>query len=96
MPYELSFTPEFFWGNSIHDYDDKGRPTCVWEALNQMSEHEDGSWEQLARNIFDTSGDLLYPSDVIQMIKETNTCSNIDTPVEVWIDPDGIYTVWVY
>jgi hypothetical protein len=36
------------------------------------------------------------PYELLEKIREVNTCSNIDTPVSVWLDPKGYYTVEVY
>jgi hypothetical protein len=33
---------------------------------------------------------------VMEMIRETNTVSNLNSPVEVWIDPKGWHTVVVW
>ena len=30
-------------------------------------------------------------NEVIDMIRETNTCSDLTAPVEVWIDKNGDY-----
>lgn len=33
---------------------------------------------------------------VLEMVEKTNTCSNLDSPVRVWIDTDGDYTIEEY
>ena len=35
-------------------------------------------------------------ADVLELVRRTNTCSNLDTPVEVWIDENGYHTVRVW
>jgi hypothetical protein len=35
------------------------------------------------------------PDTVMRMIEETNTCLNLFAPVEVFIDPEGDFTVLV-
>ena len=33
---------------------------------------------------------------VMDRIRETNTCGNLNSPVEVYIDPQGIHSVLVW
>jgi hypothetical protein len=40
--------------------------------------------------------DRLAPEAVVSKVIETDTCSNLDEPVEVWIDPGGYHSVLVY
>ena len=35
-------------------------------------------------------------SDVVSIAREVNTCGDLRTPVDVWLDPEGYYTVDVY
>lgn len=38
----------------------------------------------------------LAAADVLDKVRETNTCSNLTVPVRVWIDPKGDYTLTIY
>ena len=96
MTYALSFGPEFF-----RDEADDGlaartpmkQPTSVSLALANLS---DKTWSRLAREIFRCEPEFLDIETVIQKIEETNTCLNLDSPVEVCVDPDGDFAVLVY
>lgn len=99
MSYELSFSPEFFLSEG-EPYDrgpysdaEKSRPTSVYMAIQNMDSEQ---WASLAREVFDTDPDYLTPEAVLERIEETNTCRNLSTPVEVYIDPDGYHSVHVY
>ena len=53
-------------------------------------------WASLARDVFGCEPEYLNIEAVLQKIEATNTCLNLDSPVEVLIDPDGEFTVLVY
>jgi len=93
MAFELSFAPEFFIGP--HDLEggefDKKRPTSVYQALMAMRDDE---WQELCDTVFDSGP--MEVSDVMNKIRETNTCTNLSSPVEVWIDAEGWHRVEVY
>lgn len=54
------------------------------------------TWRDLARDIFGVAPDGLTADAVLWKAVETDTCDNPVSPVEVWIDPDGYYTVLVH
>lgn len=96
MSYELSsFSPEFFFAEG-EPYDaDRGtsdKPDSVWQAIQSMSDEE---WARVADAV-DIPRDLLSADVVFDFVRTTNTCSNLDTPVEVWIDPKGDCRIRVY
>ncbi len=99
MAYELSFSPEFFFAEG-EPYDtnepalnSRGQPVSVWTAIGDISR---SLWAAMAEEIFECEPDHLTPETVLEKIQETNTCSNLNSPVRVWIDPEGYYTVDVY
>lgn len=105
MSYELSFSPEFFLaeGEPYDRSDDatnrKGQAVSVWTAIAHFKQHEPNRWREMASELWGLRGrhrDLLMAEAVLDKIRETNTCSNLNTPVEVWIDPEGIYRVKVW
>lgn len=49
-----------------------------------------------AQDVFHTEPEYLNIEAVLRKIEETNTCLNLDPPVEVCIDRDGEFTVLVY
>jgi hypothetical protein len=96
VTYALSFGPDFFWNEKRDDVLSRGpakRPTSVEQAVSQLS---DETWSRLAREVFDCEPDSLNIEAVLRKIEETNACLNLDPPIEVYIDPDGEFTVLVY
>ena len=96
MSYALSFAPEFFWGDGSVAPDDlprSDRPTSVYQALVSLPEE---SWAAIARDVFRCPPDNLDVPTVLAKVEETDTCRNLDSPVEVFVDADGYYTVLVY
>ena len=105
MAYELRFSPEFFlaegepYDRSDLALDDKGHPLSVWSAIQKQQDEDPEWWANMAREIFDLplrDAGLLMVEGVLDKIRETNTCRNLDSPVEVYIDPEGHYTVRVW
>jgi len=56
----------------------------------------DNQWAALGRDVFDCNPDELDPETVLCKVQETNTCRNLDSPVEVFVDPGGYYTLFVH
>tara|TARA_Y100000310_G_scaffold286972_1_gene311563 strand:+ start:1714 stop:2049 length:336 start_codon:yes stop_codon:yes gene_type:complete len=111
MSYELSFSQEFFQthmcGAAVpgteegtvvitgeHWSDDPviQKPKSVYQALVAMSHQE---WHAVCE-ILGKHSDMVSIDDMLRMVQKTNTCSNLSTPVEVWIDPEGWHTIKVY
>lgn len=105
MSYDLSFSPEFFLGEG-EPYDtnelclnSRGKPTSVWSAIHKMQEERPDEWKAMAREVFGLSekdSALLMAEAVLDKVQETNTCSNLKSPVRVWIDASGDYTLEVW
>lgn len=102
MAYELSFSDEFFMGDGsvdLYEIAPAARPDSVLQAIISLPRKVQ---LQIAKDVFDSPDPEFYvdsesfPFDVLDRIQETNTCTNLDSPVEVWIDQDGFYTVRVY
>ena len=96
MAFAMSFAPEFFWGDGSIAPDDLPRsdhPTCVYQAIRSLS---DDQWSALARDVFDCSPDDLDLESVLCKVQETNTCRNLDSPVGVYVDPEGFYTLLIH
>ena len=53
-------------------------------------------YARMARDCFDTTPDMLTPEAVLDRIRETDTCTDLRSPVEVWIDSHGFHTVRVH
>lgn len=93
MAYSLSFTPEFFVGP--YDLDgiefDKDRPTSVYQALVVMDTED---YLEMSEEVFGVED--IDIETVMSKIEETDTCRNLDSPVEVYIDEEGYYSIYVY
>ena len=96
VAYALSFGPDF-----LRDEADevssarrlRNRPTTVAQALVSLT---DKTWSRLSREVFHCEPKFLDLETVLQMVEETNTCLNLDSPVEVSIDRGAYFTVLVY
>lgn len=96
MTYGLSFSPDFFSKRETGDHESPQaphRPRTISEAIMALSQ---GTWDELAEQVFGVDPSQLDLSMVLSKIEETNTCRNLDSPVEVFIDPEGDFTVNVY
>lgn len=101
MAYSLSFSEEFFlaegepYDRSDRAVNSEGKPVSLYSAICMMPDEQ---WKEIAADLFNLKGEpgLLAPEAVFEMARETGTCSNLNSPVEVWIDSDGEYRVKVY
>ncbi len=94
MSYALSFAPEFYWGKvPVEKIKPSDRPTSVYQAILSLTDEQ---WASLARQLFGIEPNNLDVEMVMQRVAETNTCRNLDSPVEVWIDHDGFFSVVVH
>ena len=91
MPFSLHFSDEFF--GDTHNTQETDRPTNVADAIESMSVE---MWEELAAEVFHTKVEYLSIQMIMDKIRETNTCSDLSSPVDVWIDEEGYFTVRVY
>ena len=90
MPFELSFSDDFFWGEG-EPYEVDPRPTNVMQAIQSMSDQE---WDDMRKEVFD--GREVDVHDVMDKIREVNTCSDLRPPVRVWVDEEGYTTLTIY
>jgi len=96
LTYSLSFAPAFFCGDGtvpLEKLPPSTRPMSVYLAMRNLS---DESWAAIARDVFHVDPDYLDIETVLARIVETDTCCNLDPPVEVFIDPEGFHTVLVF
>ena len=90
MSYGLSFAPSFFRGEDEEEYSD--RPTSVAQALRSQTT---AWWWELEEHFKFQKG-TFDVDDVLEIIKKTNICSSLDSPVTVWIDEEGYFSVEVF
>jgi len=89
MSFSHSFSADFYDGV----YGTRKRPACVREALEVMPKRK---WNSMCRDVFHCKPEYVDVDTVMAKIVETNTVSNLDSPVEVWIDEEGYYRIDVY
>ena len=100
MAYGLSFSEKFFFGTEWYP-PKSSRPTNVLQAIESL---EPDIKLEIAKHVFGYEGRAAeffaksetFDSEVLEKVRETDTCSNLDSPVTVWIDEEGNYTVDVY
>ena len=91
MSFELSFSPEFYSSEDEHSSE---QPFTVYQAICAMSS---ARYAEMALEVFGCDDpNHVSPDAVMDKIMETNTCGTLSSPVPVYIDPEGYFTVDVY
>lgn len=74
------------------------KPVTIYQALLREKYQFPKQWEKImgCYNLSVTEKDDLDVSIIFLKVIKTNTCTNCDSPIEVWIDPEGKYRVAVY
>src|SRR5215831_7827339 len=99
MAYSLSFTDEFFADETFPETEPSARPTSVYQAIVSLDKR---TKVEIAREVMNSPHPYLYVTtesfayDVLDKVRETDTCGDLSSPVDVWIDPEGFYTLDVY
>jgi len=96
MSFSLGFSPEFFFAESEpYDggYGQQEEPWSVWMAIHSMSVKD---WNRMAEEVFEVEPEYLTPETVLDKIRETDSCRDLTSPVEVYIDEGGWHSVYVY
>ncbi len=93
MTYSLSFSSEFFCNGDPDAMHPSRRPTSVYQAILSMRADR---WAEMASDVFGVEPDRLDPWSVLEKVRETDTCSSLDSPVRVWIGEEGFYGVDVH
>jgi len=102
MSFDLSFSEEFFTDETApYDTEPSKRPTNVYQAIVSLPEK---TKREIGRKILKIPVKNLpfwlhsesVDWDILEKVRETNTCSSLTSPVRVWIDSEGDYSVLVY
>lgn len=101
MSFDISdFSPEFFFAEG-EPYDrtdlalnSKNKPISVWSAIGLALE-DDKEKTRIAEYL-DIEPEYLTAEMVLDAIRNVDTCTDLTSPVEVWIDDDGWCTLLVY
>lgn len=99
----LSFAPEFFCVEG-EPYDAEvdetsTQPKSVWQAIACMAHQRPAEWKRMAKSEFGLAAKdakLLMAEAVLERIQETDTCTTLASPVEVWIDCNGDFRLEVW
>lgn len=99
MSFELSFGPEFFFAEG-EPYDrgpytaeEIAKPTSVWMAIENMDVEQR---YDVAKDCFGCMPQHLTSETVMDRIRETDTCRDLRSPVEVYIDESRIHSIEVW
>jgi hypothetical protein len=46
--------------------------------------------------VFGCAPEYLIPETVLERVEQTNTCGTLESPVDVWIDEAGDFTLNIY
>jgi len=93
MSYSHSFSCNFYYDADENAPDKSKYPTSVAMALRSMPKKR---WNEMCKDVFHCKPDFVDIDTVMDKIMETDTVSNLSSPVEVWIDSEGYYTIEVY
>ena len=100
MSYSLSFAEEFFADETFpYETQPSTRPTTVYQAIISLPKADQLA---IAREVMKSPHPVLYvlseafACDVLERVRETDTCAGLSSPVEVYIDSEGWYSVLVY
>lgn len=102
MPFDLSFSPEFYSAPGEPDDTDavvnsKGQPVSLYGAIVKLVEGlSKADLAGLASLVKSAPGTEGFAWDLLGVAKRTNSCTDLGSPVEVWIDPAGSFRVRVY
>jgi hypothetical protein len=93
MPFSLSFSDKFWYDCSLEKVD-PCKPRNVFDALEVM---EDSDWDEMCAYIYPRApAEMIDIESIMDVIRETNTCTNLDSPVEVWVDQGGDFRIKVW
>ena len=106
MSYTCSFSPEF-WLAEGEPYDRSdlalnslGQPVSVYSAILVALKNDTMRSALLELVGIDTADTILddetIADELFTRAQDVNTCSNLSTPVRVWLDSDGWVEVAVY
>jgi hypothetical protein len=93
LTHALHFSGDFLCQDDPESIGPSERPISLYQA-NVSIEKE--TWRNLARHVFRVAPDRLTADAELRKAVETDTCDNPVSPVEVWIDPGGYYTVLLH
>src|SRR5262245_31159612 len=105
MTFSLSFAAEFYHApGEPHDgptLNSEEQPVSLYSAIaletDRMTREDVDGLAELAALVPGTSPQAEdFVNRLVELARRTDTCSDLESPVEVWIDPKGDFRVLVY
>ncbi len=100
MSYSLSFDDKFFTGTAGEDMVPSDKPTSVRQAALSLDARTRLDILFDVFNMENETAEIVSDDDFMQLvedrIKQTNTCTDLSSPVSVWIDAKGDWTLEIY
>lgn len=107
MSYELSFSEEFYTDESFpYDTRSSDKATTLYQAIITLQDRDVETFRQACVEAglvdSDISLDIIGHSETLPVElmtyarEQVNTCTDLSSPVEVWLDEGGYITVRVY
>ena len=94
VPFSLSFSPDFFYGtDDPNDIECSQQPVSVLQAIVSLRAAQR---REIAQEVFGCESANLCDEMILQRVLETDTCTDLTPPVEVWIDEKGFHAVLVH
>ena len=90
MSFSHSFSEDFY--GSEDEAVKTRNPTTVWDAIASLSH---SFRVDLAEHYFDKPEPDLTDQEIFDAIRSTDTVTDLSSPIEVWIDEEGEYTITV-
>ena len=101
MSFTLCFTEDFFTGTeSLEDIEPSKNPTNILQGIVSWYLYDPHTFKEMVQEVLGTEmPDYLpetLPFDLLDKVREVNTCTDLSSPVSVWIDTEGYHTIEVY
>lgn len=106
MSYNLSFSEDFFTGDTeVENIHPSRRPTSILQALISMAHYDRKEFDVMLEDVMGESyakvwagkpvGETVW-GDILDKARKVDTCRDLRSPVEVYLDNGGHHTVEVY
>jgi hypothetical protein len=106
MAFDLSFSEDFFTGDvPIEAIQPSKRPTNILQALISWEHFDKPGFTKMLNDVLGSqyaqvwgrqpAGETVF-YELLDQIRKVNTAANLNPPVEVYIDPQGYYSVKIY
>lgn len=97
--YDLGSSEDFFFlhGDENINPSELDKPRSLYQALCVEKYNFSNKWENIL-NHYDISITFSDSDirDVLERIREVDTCTNLNSPIEVWVTKNGDIRVAVY